>query len=249
METGPGPEEGRWVAGVDGCPAGWFVVFKEITQGRLGHGCLADLADILDWPVELEIIGLDMPLGLLDQAQPGGRDCDRAARRLLGKPRSSSVFSPPVRAALSCPDYAQAQAVNCQSSIHRVGLSIESFNLFKKLREVDRLMTAQRQEVIKEVHPELSFMAMNQGRAVLVSKKNSQGRAQRQQLLANHGLDIFHQVRPIYRPKDVASDDILDAAAACFSAQRIALGQAVRLPQGWPQPPQDAKGLCLEMWY
>ncbi|MGH8658935.1 MAG: DUF429 domain-containing protein [Gammaproteobacteria bacterium] len=38
-------------------------------------------------------IALDIPIGLLDQTQPGGRSCDRAVRALLGRPTSGLAVS------------------------------------------------------------------------------------------------------------------------------------------------------------
>ena len=47
-------------------------------------------------------------------------------------------------------------------------------------------------------------------------------------------------------PKNsVAADDILDAHAACWTAERILKGEAVQIP---PTPEIDAKGLQMEMW-
>ncbi|VAX19142.1 hypothetical protein MNBD_NITROSPINAE04-340 [hydrothermal vent metagenome] len=43
----------------------------------------------------------------------------------------------------------------------------------------------------------------------------------------------------------VAKDDILDAYAALWSAERIYLKKAIRIPE---KPPKDEKGLCMEIW-
>ncbi|MGH8614797.1 MAG: DUF429 domain-containing protein, partial [Gammaproteobacteria bacterium] len=94
-----------WLAGVDGCRGGWFVVLFHRTRASPG---LADLrfvlcrsfSELVNLRENPSPIALDIPIGLLDQAQPGGRSCDRAARALLGRGRASSVFTPPTRAAL-----------------------------------------------------------------------------------------------------------------------------------------------------
>ena len=44
----------------------------------------------------------------------------------------------------------------------------------------------------------------------------------------------------------VVGVDILDAHAACWTAQRIAEGQAARIPK---HPAVDGNGLRMEMWY
>jgi predicted RNase H-like nuclease len=48
------------------------------------------------------------------------------------------------------------------------------------------------------------------------------------------------------RPTGVARDDIIDALAALWTAERIARGEARMLP---PQPPVDEMGLRMEMVY
>jgi predicted RNase H-like nuclease len=49
------------------------------------------LEEILDLPEKPAIIAIDVPIGLPEVMPPGGRACDRLARRLLG-PRGASVF-------------------------------------------------------------------------------------------------------------------------------------------------------------
>ena len=70
----------------------------------------SSLAAIADAPQRPKIIAIDMPMGFLEQAEPGGRACEREARKLL-KGKASSVFAVPVRAVLASPTYADALAV------------------------------------------------------------------------------------------------------------------------------------------
>src|SRR5262249_9598529 len=110
-----------WVAGVDGCRAGWFVVLRQVNgRKQTVHHCLSCFGDVLKLSEKPDVIAVDIPIGLLDQAVRGGRDCDRGARSLLGHPRSSSVFSPPVRSALAYMTFATASAANRTSSPHQV---------------------------------------------------------------------------------------------------------------------------------
>jgi predicted RNase H-like nuclease len=82
-----------WVAGVDGCRAGWVVVLlqrrskKYESEVRLCH----NFAEVLALEPQPVVIAIDMPVGLLDTPQLGGRECDRRARKLLGR-RASSIF-------------------------------------------------------------------------------------------------------------------------------------------------------------
>src|SRR5215470_12049119 len=138
------------LAGVDGCRAGWVVVVARCdaqdAQEHQVHIC-ARFDDVLCLEPAPAVIAVDMPIGLLAAPQPGGRDCDRLARRLLGR-RASSVFTPPPRPLLEATHYEQVRG-------H--GLSIQAFNIMAKMREVDRVMTAALQQRVYEAHPELAF--------------------------------------------------------------------------------------------
>lgn len=133
-----------WVAGVDGCKGGWFVVLRDLKSGHTCHRLVCTFAEVVTLPERPKVIAVDIPIGLLDEAVRGGRDCDRQARALLKPPRASSVFSPPVRAALSCKTFRRAGEVNRGSDAGRCdgpGVTKQSFALFTKLREVDKRVT------------------------------------------------------------------------------------------------------------
>jgi threonine dehydratase len=101
-----------WMAGVDGCRAGWLAVLVEWQPTPALRSLEVKLcpkfADILTLEPAPAIIGVDIPIGLLDTPQPGGRPCDRQARQLLGR-RASSVFSPSSRDILQATHYAQVR--------------------------------------------------------------------------------------------------------------------------------------------
>jgi predicted RNase H-like nuclease len=140
-----------WITGVEGCRAGWFVMLRELETGRISCCAVALLAEVWQLPERPEVVGVDMPIGLLDCAEEGGRECDRAARALLGLPRRKSVFSPPVRSALSSVTFLEACAANAASSQKGIRITKQCFGLLPKLLEVDRLMDADRQKFIREV--------------------------------------------------------------------------------------------------
>ncbi len=150
------------------------------------------------------VVAVDMPLGLLEVYQRGGRACDRAARALLnagGARRGSSVFSPPTRGALACVEYRAACMANASGAGigAGAGLSKQSFNLFPKLREVDEVAIVLANNAAAsaqgspagvrmiEAHPELCFMRMAGG-PVAEGKKTPAGRARRAALLTQAGV-------------------------------------------------------------
>ena len=245
-----------WVAGIDGCRAGWVVVLVEHTAGvvRNHHITLCpSFADVLAMHPKPTVIAVDIPIGLLDRPEPGGRECDRQARTLLSR-RASSIFSPPTRPMLKATRYDQVRSQ---------GLSIQSFNILPKIREVDRLMTPDLQRRVHEAHPELAFAALA-GTPMQYNKKTPEGREERRKVFKS----LFHRrgesppfTFPFekrgqrkapgnfykYSPHShVAPDDILDACALAWTALCISSGQANRVPD---RRQIDRKGLRMEIWF
>jgi predicted RNase H-like nuclease len=240
-----------WVAGVDGCRDGWFAVFRDIETGQCRAYTLGHIFEVLKLPhdppeqPEPEIVAVDMPIGLLDCAEHGGRQCDREARKLLGQPRGAAVFPPPVRAALKCRDFGAANRANKRSSPGKIGIPLQCYCLFPKLREVDGWMNATKQERVFEVHPELCFYELNNKQPMGHGKKRTDGFKERERLLKKAGLGEIVERALSDRPPRVANDDILDACVACWSAGRILRGKAICTPEN---PPQDSRGLRMEIW-
>ncbi|MDX1531104.1 MAG: DUF429 domain-containing protein [Rhodothermales bacterium] len=235
-----------WVAGTDGCRAGWFVVLHEPATGRTRCRTVPAFHDLLALPERPRVLAVDIPIGLPERGAPGGRACDRAARRLLGRPRASSVFAPPARLALRGRTHAEAQAVQRATAPDAPGLTVQAFNLFPKLREVDAAMTPALQGRVREAHPELTFRALNGGEAVAAPKRRAEGRRLRLALLERAGFEEVAEAVEAHRGLGVARDDVADAFACCWTAGRIARGEAERLPE---RPPTDARGLRMEIWY
>ncbi|WP_239648742.1 DUF429 domain-containing protein [Nocardiopsis chromatogenes] len=203
---------------MDGCAGGWIAVHLRggaFAEARF-HPGLAELIEGADGAV----IAIDVPLGL---PKDGGlwRECDLRAREMLG-PRRGSVFPVPSRRVLGCASRAEAGRV--QRRLAGKGVAAQSFALFPKIREAD----GQRRRGVRmhEVHPEVSFAAMAGG-PLAWSKRTWNGQAQRVRLLADQGIAILGDLGDA---GSVPVDDVLDAAAAAWSAGRIARGAAGSLP-------------------
>jgi predicted RNase H-like nuclease len=235
------------VAGVDGCKAGWFVVIANANTGEItDFQRVNKLADLFQYSYKLSIIAVDVPIGLLSDAKSGGRNCDILARGLLGHPRSSSVFSPPVRGALNHPEnYSDANYANRKSSKEEIGISKQCFGIFPKIIEANTLINPELQNVIKEVHPEVCFWKMGGEVSSFYSKRVIKGREERLNLLSSVGFSCVSDVFGKYPRSEVQLNDIIDAAAACWTAIRILKGEAIRLPA---TPDRDTSGLFMENW-
>jgi predicted RNase H-like nuclease len=232
------------LAGVDGCRAGWVVVLAHpLARNAHEHQVrlCASFGDVLGLAPAPAVMAVDIPIGLLVETQPGGRDCDRLARQLLGR-RASSVFTPPIRPLLDATHYEQ---------VRPYGVSVQAFNILSKIREVDHLMTPALQQRVYEAHPELAFRSLA-GHPLVSRKKTMAGREERLRLLEHIPSPLFQGIRPAcehilqgYKRTHVAPDDILDAYALAWTALRIWCAHASRVP---PVPLCDAKGLRMEIW-
>jgi predicted RNase H-like nuclease len=238
-----------WVAGVDGCPAGWIVALVRSEGEEFWIGIVPRFADVLAQPEQPPVIAVDVPIGLLERTRYGGREAENAVRPLLGA-RQSSVFSVPSRAAIYAADYAEACRTALATSDPPRKVSKQLFMIAAKIREVDAMLRANPAltERIFEVHPELAFWRLNRERALDEPKKikgkcYDPGLALRRRLLVAAGLPA--SVCEVVPPKGAGPDDLLDALACAAVARRIHAGVAQPFPQ---PPPRDAFGLPMAIW-
>jgi predicted RNase H-like nuclease len=206
------------VLGVDGTPGGWAVVACK--EGQMRARRIARLAEIFDHPPYPDIAAVDIPIGLLDAYEIGGRECDRKARRDLGR-RGGSVFVPPVRAVLNARSYEEACELSRGSSKHDKALSKQTWGIVPKIREADDLLRLKPdlRSTIREVHPEVCFCELA-GKPMKFAKSNSEGRAERRNALARD-FDVDTIIDQGRREK-LSVVDTLDALVACWSAKRLA---------------------------
>ncbi len=241
------PPKGLPLLGVDGCRGGWFALKFDPVKGELESALAPNAAALLHWAQDA-VVAIDMPIGL---PESGKRSCDVAARGLLGRPRSSSVFPAPVRPALPASDWddahARTRAANSRAGLPETGLSRQSFGLLRRIRELDVHMTPVVQRRVFEVHPEVSFRGWNDDQSMRHSKRTADGRAERAALIDERfGADTRQAAILSMRGKAASVDDIHDAFACLWSAERIARGVSVKLPS---QAPTDVIGLRMEIRY
>jgi predicted RNase H-like nuclease len=238
-----------WLAGVDGCAAGWIVAFAAAGSGEVRLRTVPRFLDVLAAPQAPTVVAVDMPIGLPERVGRGGRAADHAVRALLAA-RRSSVFAVPSRAALAAQDYREACRIALHTSNPPRQISKQLFMLAPKIRELDACLRADRSAVdrVFEVHPELAFRQLNGGCALDQPKKKmgrcyEPGLALRRRLLLEAGLAAEAvNARP---PAAAGPDDVLDALACLTVAQRIAAGTA----RPFPDPPErDALGLRMAIW-
>ena len=250
-------ESDIWLAGVDGCPAGWVVAFVRADFSEARVRLAARFIDVPAAPEAPAIIAIDIPIGLPERVGYGGRAAENAVRPLLGA-RQSSVFSVPSRSAIAAEDYREACRIALATSEPPRKVSKQLFMLAPKIREVDAALRAdatlaQRADAtlaqrVFEVHPEVAFWRLNGDMALSEPKKVKSrpyepGLALRRKLLIRAGLPgAAVEASP---PKGAGADDLIDALACAAIACRIHAGEA----RPFPDPPErDAFGLTMAIW-
>jgi predicted RNase H-like nuclease len=238
-----------WLAGVDGCPAGWIAALVAPGRDEVRVRVIARFADIVSAPEQPAVVAVDVPIGLPERAGHGGRAAENAVRPLLGG-RQSAVFSVPSRAAIHAAAYAEACSIALATSDPPRAVSKQLFMIAPKIREVDAVLRASPQlaERVFEVHPEVAFWRLNGERALAEPKKvkgtcYQPGLALRRQLLVAAGFPA--DVVQMSAPRGAGPDDLLDALACAAVARRIHVGLAKPFPD---PPPRDSFGLPMAIW-
>jgi predicted RNase H-like nuclease len=228
------------IAGIDGCQSRWLSIAKEIgvDSGALEARVL-DTSELALQP--WTVVAIDIPIGIPDQ---GARTADKEARRLIG-PRRNSVFPCPIRPALDARTWSEACAITQAADGRRI--TQQTFAILPKIRQVDAaIRTTNLKDRLFEIHPEVSFTAW-QDAPMAYPKRKQEGNEVRLALVSAHfGADAYESVAAQVRGQGVAPDDILDAFAALWSAQRIFEGKAQRLPT---EPVFDSLGIPMHIWY
>lgn len=231
-----------WVAGVDGFRNQWCAVLQNLATNDLRVRIVKTFAELLTLAEAPEIVAIDIPMGLPEFAAPGGRTCEREARRVL-KQRASSVFSAVGRRALEQANRLDADKASREA--RGLGVGAQAWGLAAKLREADTSITPDDQQTVREVHPEVSFWAMCDGVPMPFGKKTPEGERARQAALIKSGFPAFF-IEGMASPLRVGRDDFLDACAAAWTARRIAVGEAGRFPA---LPDIDSRGLDQAIWF
>ena len=238
-----------WLAGVDGCRAGWVAAFVQPDGDDVRVRNIRHFADVLTAPEAPVIVAVDIPIGLPECIGPAGRGPERLIRPLLGE-RQSSVFSVPSRAAIYAADFGAACAAALATSKPPRKVSKQLVMIAPKIKEVDAVLRADRTSIerVYEVHPELAFWRRNGERALDQPKKVKgacyvPGLTLRRRLLIK--ADIPTSVVEVARPKGAGIDDMLDALACATVARRIYAGHAWPFPD---PPGRDAFDLPVAIW-
>ena len=229
------------ISGADGCKEGWIVLTRDLDTGSVTWRVCRTARELFDSQPTPQIIALDIPIGLPDK---GPRACDLEARKLLGPGRACCVFPAPIRPALFATSYVEACQIH--QRVDNKKMSRQAYGILKKIGDVDDVLRQDPELCMRvhEVHPEISFYFLAGQQPLRYSKKSELGREERCKLLE----PVFGQwlQAALLERKELhcAEDDLLDAFAALWTAERIASGISHTIPA---VPPRDTFGLRMEM--
>ena len=232
------------LSGVDGCSFGWLCITKDLENGDLNSRIFRSSAELLAQTPTPAVFAIDIPIGLTES---GPRQCDVQARRLLGARRGTSVFPAPIRPVVNVESREEADKIH--RSIDGRGVNVFSWNLYPRIRDVDTELqkNSHLRDKVYEVHPEISFRAINDGVPIIAAKRNPKGESIRRSLVENHfGSGAFDEIRKNHYVKDVSNHDINDAFAVLWTAERIYRREAEVIPA---KIEFDSVGLKMGIWY
>ena len=207
-----------------------------LQQGRFDSaGYFATLPDLLRGTATASVVAIDVPIGLAS----GKREADLQGRQLLGPRRSSLFPMPPLE--LASLEYAEAR-VGWQGR-PGAGFSKQTWAIVAKVLEAAepiRWADPFGARII-EVHPELSFMQMT-GAPMSSPKRTWNGFQERLMVLASRDLEVPVDIGDLGR---ASPDDVLDAFAAAWTADRFSRDEAVSVPE---QPTQFDGDRPIQIW-
>lgn len=255
--------------GVDGCPAGWFYIALDAT-GEWCYGVAKSLREIVDKADCRDRVFVDIPIGLPDKRKPKPRKCDLEARRLLNhdlsgellpnsERRGTSVFPAPTRKTLYAKNYQDACCIN--ERITGKKISRQTFAIRNKIRDADELLLSDTEasdkarRIVREVHPELCFWALNDHRPMQrsKSKKEEKWEANQDRLkvleicrlkpraMAEEICKRYFRSKKFFKSEVISRDDIADAMVASVTARANQLNY---LPA---EPQCDSEKLSMQM--
>lgn len=225
--------------GVDGFSNGWCCCSF---NGNMTIKIIPEIKNILDYDNYSKIL-IDIPIGL--SSRKAERKIDNQLRTLLPSGRKSSVFNAPTRKSAYANTYDEAK----KAEIEQLGksLSIQSWNITNKIKEVDQFLTTNTQlnNIVRESHPELCFYYLNNMKPLLFSKRTVDGLNERMKIL-NH---YHHQSQELLegffqknKKTGIKKDDIADSMVLCISAKNWIKNGKRTINN---QPNKDEKGISF----
>ena len=243
------------VAGVDAGRLGKATIWTMATTGcsessPVDFSTFWSFSELWDEAVarQLLIVAVDMPLGL-PTATEEWRPCETGARELLGEAREKAVFRSPPLCTLGALDHDDADrlAVEAGGTI----LHGDTYRLLPKCRDAREALQPGAFRLsawpqVAEVHAEVCFWGLNGRQPTRFGKRQQAGEDERLQLLRPEFSNLATAVTEAANRAGYELDqyDLLDAAAAAWTARRVASRTAEDLGGG----EFDEDGFPMSIW-
>ena len=202
------------IAGIDSCPLGWIVIIHD--SKKFGFEAVKSIEELVKLHPDLQRIFIDIPIGL--SSKTFERTLESSLRKELGN-RSSTIFTPACREAIYASNYDEAREIN--KKIVGKSVSIQSYNISKKIKEVDLFLETKQEHLeIYESHPEICFKYLNNEKVIQSKKSTAEGFQERFQTLINSYPEleqVYNSIQNSFAKSKVKPDDILDAMVLCVA--------------------------------
>lgn len=230
--------------GIDGYIDGWCCC---IIQDGIRIELHKTLKDLYKRIGIINLTLIDMPIGL--SSKNNERNIDFKLRTYLPKNKKSSVFTAPCRKAVLSSNYGSAKKIN--QIITKKSISIQSWNISKKIKELDEFLMIQKNNnlLIKESHPEFCFVNLNNNNPLIHNKKTKDGYNERLSILIRSSEGIEMVVKKSiekFKKEKVKKDDILDSIVLALTSKFWQKNGSRTITQN---PEKDEMGIPFEIYY
>lgn len=229
--------------GIDVCKGKWIAV---CIRGNDFEVCKFNtISELCSKYEDADSIIIDMPIGLLEDNNK--ERPERHARKHI-KGKASSIFNVPCRQAVYAKTYEEAAKFN--KEVLGTGLSIQSYAISSKIREVDEFLNSNEKwkNRLLEGHPEICFAKLNDNKAVAENKTKKDGQKKRLEILKKYFKNSELVVEKFLEevPKRKKIDDVIDALC-------LAVTGCIGLEYGFETIPSvphiNESGLKMQMVY
>jgi Uncharacterized conserved protein len=229
--------------GIDVCKGKWVAVALRKNDFQVSK--FNTIQEICNQYKDAESIIIDIPIGLPESTKDIRPE--REARKHL-KGKASSIFNVPCRQTVYLKDYKDANYKN--KEILEKGLTIQSYGICEKIKEVDEFLNnnPKWKNKLKEGHPEICFSKLNDGKPVLEKKLTKEGQERRLEILRKYykksDLVINKYLEEVSSRKKI--DDVIDALVLAITGVLGLKNGFETIPE---EPSMDQRGIKMQMIY
>lgn len=237
------PNDARIVSvGIDGSRGGWVAV------GIVGEWFEVGRYETIDAICArydtADVILIDMPIGLPQNAQEANDRPENVLRRKLGA-KARSVFSVPFRQQVYARSREHAWELNRQLYAKQTPMSLA---LCLAIRQVDVFLqhNCTWKNRLNESHPEYAFQVLQGNKPLIYNKRTAEGFNERKNILSAYFSrvdEVVQAYRTLYKVRNKI-DDVMDALCLAVMGQEGLQHGFVTIPE---VPATDVTGLRMQI--